>query len=78
MKYSLSITVQDPTGRISAALAAEHRKHDRGTVTIGKRKGALTITVTAADAVALRAGTHSMLQLLEVEEQMERITHGKR
>ena len=75
MKYELILTVQDPDGRLSAILATEARSQDRATITITKKRKALILTFSARDAIALKAATHTMIQLLEVDERMEQITH---
>lgn len=78
MKYRCSLQVQDPTGRLEKALATAAREDTRAKVRIAKKGEELLITIAAADAVALKGGLHAIVQLLEVDERMERIVHGRR
>lgn len=77
MKYACMLTIRDPTGRINTALATEMRSQDRSSMALARKGTSLTISIAAADAIALKASTHTIIQLLEVDEQMEKICHGR-
>ena len=77
MKYELILTVQDPDGRLAELFAIEARKQDRAEIAITKKQKKLILTFSARDAIALKAATHTMIQLLEVDERMEQITNDR-
>lgn len=77
MKYHLTLRVADPVGRLAKALATEVKAHDRSAMQIARKGKQLTITITASDAVALKASVHTVVQLLAVDEQMEGVAHGR-
>ena len=77
MKYACTLTIRDPTGRINAALATEMRNQERSSMALKRTGKSLTISIVAADAIALKASTHTIVQLLEVDEQMEKVRHGR-
>ncbi len=77
MKYACTLTIKDPTGRINAALTTEMRSQERSSMALRRAGKSLTISIAAADAIALKASTHTIIQLLEVDERMEQVRHGR-
>ena len=71
MKYSLVLQIQDPN--LHELLSPEITKFDktRSTIQITKTKNLTKVKIMAQDAVALRATTDSIIQLLKVYEKLK-------
>lgn len=71
MKYQATITVKGGT-ELLRAFEAEYPAHkaDRSSYSIKKNKGSLVFSITAMDAVALRATLNSITKLLDVFDRL--------
>jgi len=75
MKYSSTIEIEGDIDHLHQCLLAEDAspKADRSTCNMKKTKNHLIFTITATDAVALRASANSIMKLLSVYEKAEKI-----
>jgi KEOPS complex subunit Pcc1 len=69
--FTAAYSSPERAGRVkrSVELEAGDIEGDRTRATIGRERATLTITIEAADLVALRAGINTWLSLVDVAEQ---------
>jgi tRNA threonylcarbamoyladenosine modification (KEOPS) complex Pcc1 subunit len=68
--YTAQFECVDKTGLLYSALKPEEAKGKRFDLRIVQKKGVVLVSVKAADAVALKAITHSVVHMIETAEKV--------
>lgn len=68
MKYSAKITVSGDAEKLYRCILPEASKRDRTSLRIEKKEGMVHIEIVSKDAVAFRAATNSITQMLTIFE----------